>query len=382
MALPRQSASQTLRASVTAENGGVNDCPNPALRGDATGWTPVAGSTSTLTWLAPGNIPGADPIGAGEGAATLTWSGDALGTADGLSVPDFSIVAGETYIVSLYVYVPSGSPDVVLVADGTVSPPSTGTNDDWVRLSVVWVAASDTPVIEVQPTTAPDLGLGESFTTTACLIQPGSTLNDYTDGGGQEGDPANILVDGSDSAITANGLAGYLPTPGDRLLVQKVGGQVEIVQFLSRGTVPYVADEDLSDLSAQVNANTDLLSDHDTEIAANSSTLTDYMTTTDITLGGLQAGYDVLTGLGDTGVVEDYIWVGDDPSLSTVKLVQISTYVQAGLASGDDATLSAYFNLWTRSDVGDLTFSGTTDPPMTTFYNVFTANGLLAEPWN
>ena len=40
-----------------------------------------------------------------------------------------------------------------------------------------------------------------------------------------------ILVDGADTAITAKGLAGYRPVPADRLLVQKVGGQVEVVQY-------------------------------------------------------------------------------------------------------------------------------------------------------
>lgn len=52
------------------------------------------------------------------------------------------------------------------------------------------------------------------------------------------GDPAPILVDGADTPITANGLGGYLPMPGDRLLVQQVGGTVEVLQFVSVGTVP------------------------------------------------------------------------------------------------------------------------------------------------
>ena len=38
------------------------------------------------------------------------------------------------------------------------------------------------------------------------------------------GSAATVLVDGADTACTANGLADYAPTPGDRLLVQKVGG--------------------------------------------------------------------------------------------------------------------------------------------------------------
>lgn len=48
------------------------------------------------------------------------------------------------------------------------------------------------------------------------------------------GDACPILVDGADTPVTANGLPGYTPAPGDRLLVSKVGGQVEILQFLSR----------------------------------------------------------------------------------------------------------------------------------------------------
>ena len=200
--------------------------------------------------------------------------------------------------------------------------------------------------------------------------------------GVQVGDDATILIDGSDTPVTANGLTGYLPTAGDRLLIDRVGSQVEILQFLNRGTVPYIDAASLSDLQAQVNSNTDLLGDHDTAIAANSQTMTDYMASNDLVVAGLQSGYDVLTGLGNAGVEEDYIWVGDDPALSTVKSVQISTYVQAGLYAGDSGTLSDYFGLVNQADMGDITFSGAQLPPMTTFYNIFTANGLLAEPWN
>lgn len=53
------------------------------------------------------------------------------------------------------------------------------------------------------------------------------------------GQDAPILVDGADTPILAAGLAGYIPTPGDRLLVTKVGGVLEVVQFLSVGNVPY-----------------------------------------------------------------------------------------------------------------------------------------------
>lgn len=54
------------------------------------------------------------------------------------------------------------------------------------------------------------------------------------------GDPVPLLVDGADSAIMANGLKGYNPLPGDRVLVQKVGGTLEVVQFLNIGSIPFI----------------------------------------------------------------------------------------------------------------------------------------------
>ena len=52
---------------------------------------------------------------------------------------------------------------------------------------------------------------------------------------------ATVLIDGSDTEVTANGLVGYSPTPGDRLLVQLVGTQLEVLQFVSVGVVPYAS---------------------------------------------------------------------------------------------------------------------------------------------
>jgi microcystin-dependent protein len=70
--------------------------------------------------------------------------------------------------------------------------------------------------------------------------------------GTDSGVPVPILVDGADSSCTASGLQGYIPTPGDRLLVQQVGSTVEVVQFLSQGTVPYVNATDFASLTNEV----------------------------------------------------------------------------------------------------------------------------------
>lgn len=197
----------------------------------------------------------------------------------------------------------------------------------------------------------------------------------------QIGDPVRILVDGADTPITANGLPGYLATPGDRLLVQQVGTQVEVVQFLSRGSIPYLGADAMDDLAAEVDAHDQALIDQSTYVATLTDQVNEYQTNVDSALSTLQGSYDVLHALGATGVEEDYFWVGDDPALSTVKPVQISVYVQNGLSAGDSSSFGDYFGVWTKAQIGDITFPSTVHPPMTTFYDFFTAAGLSAMPW-
>lgn len=216
------------------------------------------------------------------------------------------------------------------------------------------------------------------------------SAGDAGEDGAQDGDDAIVLVDGSESTITASGLAGYIPTPGDRLLVTRVGSVVEVVQFLERGTVPYLGPTDLTDIQAQIDSNTQGISDTQDLIGTVSDTaastqgqLDTYQATNDAAVSGLQASYDPLTGLGQAGVEEDYFWVGDDPALSTVKLVAISAFVQSALYAGDYSTLSALLSLWNKDDIGDVTFATVgIEPPMSTFYDAFVAAGLEALPWN
>lgn len=48
-----------------------------------------------------------------------------------------------------------------------------------------------------------------------------------------EEEPISVLVDGADTEVTANGLPGYLPKTGDRVLVSVTGSQVEVLQFIT-----------------------------------------------------------------------------------------------------------------------------------------------------
>lgn len=74
-----------------------------------------------------------------------------------------------------------------------------------------------------------------------------------------EGGQAYVLIDGADTPVTANGLTGYTPTPGDRLLITRVGTQMEVLQFVQRGTVPYVSSDALADLTAAVASKASIL---------------------------------------------------------------------------------------------------------------------------
>lgn len=407
---PRSAGSSLLRASVTAAAGGTNLCSNPGPAQNVALYGGVGATPPLITWTPI--QPAASPVGE-PGCGLVTWQG-ADPTA-GLTIPNYGIAGdGSSQVtVSAWCYVPTGSPTCHLEAadsDGSnaTAGPSTGVVglDTWVRISLTWTpsAGQTAPVITLVPDSAPadlDPTNPQLCYWAGVLIQPGSVMGAYTAGGGQPGDPVQVLVDGSDTPITANGLSDYIPTPGDRLLVQRVGGVVEVVQYLSRGTVPYLQGQDITDLAAQVDSNSQALADTQDLLSATSDNLTtaitdtnaaldstntalsQYQATNDATISGLQGAYDVLSGLGTAGVEEDYFWVGDDPAQSTLKLVQISTFVQSALWAPDATTLVNVLGILAADDVGDLTFADPdVSPPMTTFYSYFTANGLLAMAWN
>lgn len=377
-----------LRASVTAEAGGTNYVYNPSVALSVDGWVPSGPAEDE--WET--TLPAPSPVGV-AGCGLATWHTNP--SVEGIVIPGYNIVEGTVYTLSVYVYVPDDSPPVCIYVDGALSEPTTDDDvDTWTRLSLTFTAASDAPVMLVAPlgpTGTPEViedNDGSTCYFTGGMLEPGDVLDPYQTGGGQPGDPVQVLVDGSDSPVTANGLAAYVPTPGDRLLVQRVGNVVEVMQFLSRGTVPYLVQSDLDDLEATVDSNTDELSAHDDQITAlndglldTQSDLADYQASNDAAISAFQFGFDVLTGLGNAGVQQDFMFVGDDPTDSTVKLVPISPYVQAGIAAPDGPSFATAFDLYDTEDIGDITYADGT-PPMTTFYTYFTSAGLEALPWN
>lgn len=253
-----------LRASVTADALGSNyGGANPALLTDATGWSTSndgGPDTPTLTYVPAASLPAPSPIGMG-GAAKVTYTGSNNNNSPfpaALNIPHLGLVFGVTYTVSLWIYMPSGTADpantgitdLSMVASNASSTTNmSGQRDQWVQVSATFTANSF-PILAMW--TGPSAVAGQFFYATGVLIQPGADQGNFCLGGGADGDPAPVLVDGADTVCTANGLAHYTPSPGDRLLVQRVGGAVEVVQFLSRGRTPWLTSDDYTDLTTQI----------------------------------------------------------------------------------------------------------------------------------
>jgi hypothetical protein len=91
----------------------------------------------------------------------------------------FTTVVNSVYTISLYVYVPSGSPNVLLTAGGFSLQGQTSTVfDDWQRLSYTFAATSTSSSLQLISTTS---SAGNCYFD-GVLIEQGSGLGNYFDG--------------------------------------------------------------------------------------------------------------------------------------------------------------------------------------------------------
>lgn len=194
-----------------------------------------------------------------------------------------------------------------------------------------------------------------------------------------EGADCLVLIDGSDTPVTAGGLPGYLPTGGDRLLVERVGYQVEILQFLSRGTPPTigvggVSSDDLDGIYADVQRHDGWLSDLDPYAVETNEAVVALADEVAAEVADLQPRHDVLTTITASGVTEDQFLVGVAPN--SVAAYDISPFARDALASPDPESMSSALGTWSRDIVGDLLAGAS---PKAAFYDQFTANSRTAE---
>jgi hypothetical protein len=102
------------------------------------------------------------------------------------TAPDVMVTAmtvGRIYTASVYVYVPSGSPDVALVtANYGFGEASGGTTlkDQWVRLFYTWTAATTSWPLQLWPLQSPTAG--QQVYIDGLQIEEGATATTYCDG--------------------------------------------------------------------------------------------------------------------------------------------------------------------------------------------------------
>lgn len=88
------------------------------------------------------------------------------------------MTVGETYSVSVYVWVPTGSPNALLAVGGIGVGAATSLKDQWVRLAYTFTATSTVHGAQVWPATAPTAG--QQVWVDAAMISVGAEAREFT----------------------------------------------------------------------------------------------------------------------------------------------------------------------------------------------------------
>ena len=156
----------------TYATGGIrtNMCSNPSAEVDLTGWT---GGNATITRSSDVAFVG------GWSVKTVATGGDtAL-----VRSPAVSATVGATYTGSIYVYVPSGHPNVFIAVSGFNTPffgAHVTVKDTWTRVSLTSTASNTTPSVQVWSSTPATAG--DTFYVDAVLFEEGAGPRPYFDG--------------------------------------------------------------------------------------------------------------------------------------------------------------------------------------------------------
>ena len=148
--------------------------PNPSVETSAAGWYTTVNTTVPAASVAQSAVRAFD----GTKSVLATWMTSALGCNAGANVSGH--VLGRTYIASMYVYVPTGSPDVRLKTGITTDTPSssyTSLKDQWVRLSVTYAPSASLTYISVESAAST---AGQTCYIDAAMVDEGTTLQTYT----------------------------------------------------------------------------------------------------------------------------------------------------------------------------------------------------------
>lgn len=198
----RQAAMEDLRSISAVARFGDNPDPdvettvnlvtNPSAESGITGWVAGGSAPPTLSHSSAQALFGTDSM-------LCTWATGGI-----LPLAQYDVTGltpGRTYTASCYVYVPTGSPDVIPAFGGLgVFGTGVATKDAWTRMSVTSVCpASANLAFQIWPATAPTAG--QTCYADGLQLEEGSTSTAYCDG-----DQSSCEWDGTAHASTSRRL--------------------------------------------------------------------------------------------------------------------------------------------------------------------------------
>lgn len=154
----------------------TNLITNPNFETDTTGWTTTAGAEAVPTIA---RSTARSHSGSASGLVTYV-ADDGSGFPPIVRMPAIATVVGETYTVSAYVYIPTGTVAIKIAVSGSGFGPPTTVNDQWVRLTYTFVATSVSSTVEFWPATP--ASPGTTWNIDDCLGEQSSVVGDYFDG--------------------------------------------------------------------------------------------------------------------------------------------------------------------------------------------------------
>ena len=116
----------------------------------------------------------------GSGAFKVTWLADPKPSSASLKIGGHTI--GQQYTAQLWVYVPTGSPDVRLVVQGVAGSAVTAVKDSWVQLTLTYTATAAEHSIGISTPAAPAVTVAGTAYMDAVSVVAGATVVPYFDG--------------------------------------------------------------------------------------------------------------------------------------------------------------------------------------------------------
>lgn len=165
-----------------ALNGGTvitNLALNPSIESDITNWAPQGNAARTVSTTTVHN---------GIGSLQVTTTGASSGQGTNGRAPEGSVVPGETYVFSAWVWAPAGvSMRAILMEhaggtwlrEGTVNFTGTGA---WQRVSVTRTIAADSTATTVRPSVRTATATATTFYVDGVIVTAGPTIYSYADG--------------------------------------------------------------------------------------------------------------------------------------------------------------------------------------------------------